>query len=97
MQSCRDVAYLISSDGFEHAGWPTRLLTRLHLRYCEACRQHAAELAMIGRIGRETWSADSVDQEAVQQLEGAIMDYATGAHGEGEENTSDDEDEPTHS
>ena len=40
---------------------------------------------MIGRIGRETWSADSVDQEAVQQLEGAIMDYATGAHGEGEE------------
>ena len=52
---------------------------------------------MIGRIGRETWSADSVDQEAVQQLEGAIMDYATGAHGEGEENTSDDEDEPTHS
>ena len=23
MQSCRDVAYLISSDGFEHAGWPT--------------------------------------------------------------------------
>ena len=85
MQNCRDVAYLISSDGLEHAGWSTRLLTRLHLLYCKHCRQYATELAKLGSICRDAARADSVDPNTVEQLEGAIMDYATGAHGEGEE------------
>ena len=69
MQSCRDVAYLISSDGLEHAGWPTRLLTRLHLRLCKHCRRYATELANIGRIGREAGRAESVDPKTVERLD----------------------------
>ena len=97
MQTCREVAYVIASDGLERAGWPTRLLTRLHLLYCDACRRYARELATIGRAGREAWSADSVDPKAVQRLEGSIMDYASGGHDEGEEEVSDDGGEPSHS
>ena len=81
MQNCREVAYLIASDGLEHAGWPARLLTRLHLLHCKHCRRYAREIAMIGRIGRETWSTDSVSTETVQQLGGSIMDYALSAKG----------------
>ena len=90
MQNCRNVAYLIASDGLEHAGWPTRPLTRLHLLYCEACRRYAAELAKIGCIAREAGSAGSVDPKTVQRLEGWIMDYASGGHDEGQEDVSDD-------
>ena len=90
MHNCRDVAYLISSDGLEHAGWPTRLLTRLHLRLCKHCRRYATELAKLGSICREAARADSVDPKTVERLEGAIMDYAMGAHEEGQEDTSED-------
>ena len=89
MQNCRDVAYLISSDGLEHAGWPTQLLTRLHLRLCKHCRRYATELANIGSICREAGRADSVDPKTVERLEGAIMD-AMGGHDEGQEDVSDD-------
>ena len=97
MQNCREVSYLIASDGLEHVGWPTRLQTRLHILYCKHCRQYAAQLAMIGRIGREALSADLVDPKTVQRLEGSIMDYALGGYDEGQEDTSGDEGEPTHS
>ncbi len=81
MQNCREVAYLIASDGLEHADWPTGLLTRLHLLYCRHCRRYAAEIAMIGGIGREAWSTDSVSTATVQRLEGSILDYALSAKG----------------
>ncbi len=76
MQNCREVAYLIASDSLEHADWPTRLLTLLHFLHCKHCRGYAREIAMIGRIGREVWSTDSVSTETVQRLEGSIMGYA---------------------
>ena len=97
MQRCREVAYLIASDGLEHAAWPTRLLTRLHIVYCKHCRRYATQLAMIGRIGREALSADPVDPKMVQRLEGSIMDYASDGHDEGQEDVSRDGGEPTHS
>ncbi|MFB3112914.1 MAG: hypothetical protein ACE10G_12850 [Gemmatimonadales bacterium] len=81
MQRCREVAYLIASDGLEHADWPTRLLTRLHVLHCKHCRRYAREIAMSGRIGREAWSTDSVSTETVQRLEGSITDYALSAKG----------------
>ncbi len=81
MQNCRDIAYLITSDDLEHADWPTRLLTRLHVLHCTECRRYATEIAMIGRIGRQAWSTDSVSTETVQRLEGSIMDYALCANG----------------
>ena len=96
MQNCREVAYLIASDGLEHAAWPTRLLTRLHLLYCKHCRRYATELAMIGRVGREALSADSVDPKTLQRLEESIMEYASGGHDEGQEDVSGDGTEPTH-
>ena len=89
MKKCRDLAYLISSDGLEDAGWLTRLLVRLHLGYCKACRRYNAELAKIGRVGREAGRADPVDPKTVERLEGMIMDYASGSYGEGEEKTSE--------
>ena len=88
MQDCREVAYLVASDGLEHTTWHTRLLTRLHLFYCKRCRRYAAEIATIGRVSREAWSADSVASNTVRRLEGAIMDHAD-RHGEGQEDTSD--------
>ena len=97
MQSCREVAYLVASDGLEHAAWHTRLLTRLHLLYCKRCRPYATELATIGRISREAWSTDSVDPKTLQRLEGSIMDFASGGHDEGQEDTSGEKGEPTHS
>ncbi len=97
MQNCRQVAYLVASDGLEHAGWATRLLTRLHLLLCKNCRRYATQIAMMGRIGRETWSADSVDSNTVQRLEGSIMDHASGKPDEGEEDTSGDGFGLTHS
>ncbi len=81
MQNCREVAYLIASDGLEHADWPTRLLTLLHFLHCKHCRRYARKIAMNGRIGREAWSTDSVSTETVQRLEGSIMDYALSAKG----------------
>ncbi len=81
MPNCREVAYLIASDGLEHADWPTRLLTRLHLLHCKHCRRYTTEIAMIGPIGREAWSTDSVSTDTVQQLVGSIMDYALSANG----------------
>ena len=53
MQNCREVSYLVASDGLEHAAWPTRLLTRLHLLMCRHCRRYATELTTIGRVSRE--------------------------------------------
>ena len=81
MQNCREVAYVIASDGLEHADWPTRLLTRLHVLHCKHCRRYAREIAINGRIGREAWNTDSVSTETVQRLEGSIMDYALSAKG----------------
>ena len=97
MQNCREVAYLIASDGLEHTAWPTRLQTRLHLLYCKHCRRYAKDLAMIGRIVREAWSTDSADPKTVQRLEGSIMDYASGRHYEGQEDVSGDGGEPLNS
>ena len=97
MQNCREVAYLIASDGLEHAAWPMRLQTHLHLFLCKHCRRYAKQLAMIGRVGREAWSADSVDPKTVQRLEGSIMDYASGRHDEGREDVSGDGGEPPNS
>jgi hypothetical protein len=91
MPNCRKVAYLISSDGLEQATWPTRLLTRLHLVRCENCRRYAAELAMMGLIGREALSTDSVDPKTVQRLEGLIMDYPTREHEDDKGDGSGDE------
>ncbi len=85
MQNCREVTYLIARDGLEHADWSMRLRTRLHLLYCKHCRRYATEFTMIGRIGREVFSADSVDPKTLQRLEGSIMDYALGGHEEGQE------------
>ncbi len=90
MQSCRDVAYLIASDGLEHAGWPTRLLTRLHLLYCRRCRRYAADLDTIGHVSRDMWKITSVDPQAVQRLEGAIMNQASGKSGDRPPETSAD-------
>ncbi len=95
MQNCREVSYLIASDGLEHVGWPTRLQTRLHLLYCKHCRRYARQLAMIGRIGREALSADSVDPKTVQRLEESIMDHALGGYDWGREDTSGDGSGPT--
>ncbi len=97
MQNCRDVAYLIASDGLEHAGWATRLMTRLHLLFCKHCRRYSREIAMVGRISREACSTDSVDPKTVQRLEGLIMDYASGGHDEALEDVSGDGGESTHS
>ena len=90
MQNCRDVSYLIASDGLEHAGWSTRLLTRLHLLYCKHCRRYAVQLAVMGRVGREAWSADSVDPKTLQRLEGSVMDLAAGGYDEGQEDVPGD-------
>ena len=97
MQNCREVAYLLTSDGVEYADWPTRLLTRLHLLYCKHCRRYATELAMIGRVGREALSADSVDPKMLQRLELSIMDYASGGPNESREDLSGDGGDPTRS
>ena len=83
MKNCRDVIYLIASDELAYASWPTRLMTRLHLRSCDPCRQYADELALIGRIGREVLSADSVSRETVHRLEGSIMDHVSRRHDQG--------------
>ncbi len=90
MQSCRDVAYLIASDGLERAGWLTRLLVRLHLLYCRRCRRYAADLDTIGRVSRDTWNIASVDPQTVQRLESAIMDQAFGKSGNRPPETSGD-------
>ncbi len=88
MQSCRDVAYLIASDGLEHAGWPTRLLVHLHLLYCRRCRRYAADLDTIGHVSRDTWKITSVDPQTVQRLEGVIIDQASGKSGDHPPDTS---------
>ena len=79
MQNCREVANRIASDGLEYAEWPMRLVTRLHLLHCKYCRRYAREIAMIGGIGREAWSTDSVSTATVQRLEGSILDCALSA------------------
>ncbi len=78
MQSCRDIAYLIASDGLERASWPTRLQVRLHLLYCKHCRRHAAELETIGHVSRDTWNVASVDTATMHRLEEGILDQAFG-------------------
>ncbi len=78
MQSCRNIAYLIASDGLEGVPWPRRLLVRLHLLYCKHCRRHAAELQTIGRISRDTWNVASVDTATMHRLEEGILDQAFG-------------------
>ena len=78
MPKCRDVARFIASDGLVRASWPTQILVRLHRLYCKNCRRYAAELATIGRVSRETLSVSFVDAEALQRLEGMIMDPSSG-------------------
>lgn len=95
MQSCRDIAYLIASDGLERAGWLTRLLVRLHLLYCRRCRRYAADLETIGRVSRETWDIASVDSQTVQRLERAITDQVLGKSGDRPPETSGDRAEPS--
>ena len=95
MQSCRDIAYLIASDGLERAGWLTRLLVRLHLLYCRRCRRYAADLDTIGQVSRDTWNIAAVDPQTVQRLEGVIMDQAFGKSGKRPPETSGDRAEPS--
>ncbi len=90
MQSCRDVAYLIASDGLERAGWLRRLLVRLHLLYCRRCRRYAADLDTIGHVSRDAWKNTSVDPQTVQRLEGVIMGQAPGKSGDRPPETSGD-------
>ncbi len=90
MQSCRDVAYLIASDGLEGAGRLRRLLVRLHLLYCRRCRRYAADVDTIGQVSRDTWTITSVDRQTVQRLEGVIMDQASGKSGDRPPETSGD-------
>ncbi len=97
MQNCREVAYLLASDGVEYADWPKRLLTRLHLLSCKHCRRYATELAMIGRVGREVLSVDAVDPKTLQRLELSIMDRASGGPNESREDLTGDGGEPTRS
>ena len=78
MQSCRDIAYLIGSDGLERASWLTRVQVRLHLLYCKHCRRHAAELETIGQASRDTWKVASVDEATMHRLEEGILDQAFG-------------------
>ncbi len=78
MQSCRNLAYLIASDGLECLHWTRRLLVQLHLLYCKHCRRHAGELQTIGRISRDTWGVASVDTATMQRLEEGILDQAFG-------------------
>jgi len=90
MQTCRDVAYLIASDGLERAGWLRRLLVRLHLLYCRRCRRYAADLDTIGQVSRDTWNIASVDPQTVQRLERVIMDQAFRKPGDRPPETSGD-------
>ncbi len=83
MQSCRNIAYHIASDGLEHARWPTRLQVRLHLLYCKHCRRHAAELETIGHVSRDTWNVASVDTATIRRLEKGILDQAFGGSDKG--------------
>ncbi len=76
MQSCRDIAYLIGSDGLERASRLARLQVRLHLLYCKHCRRHAAELETIGHVSRDTWNVASVDTATMHRLEEGILDQA---------------------
>ncbi len=78
MRGCRDVAYLIASDGLAGAGWARRLLVRLHLLYCRHCRRHMAELRTIGSVSRDTWDIASVDSATVRRLEKEVLDQALG-------------------
>ncbi len=95
MLSCRDVAYLIASDGLERAGWLRRFLVRLHLLYCRRCRRYAADLDTIGHVSRDTWKITSVDPQTVQRLESAIMDQAFGKSGDRPPEISGDRAEPS--
>lgn len=88
MPNCREVAYLINSDGLEDAPWPMRLMTQFHLFRCKNCRQYAAELEMMGAASRDTLSSGSVDPKTVQRLEGTIMDYLLGEHEEDQKDVS---------
>ena len=97
MQNCRDVAYLLASDGVEEVDWPRRLRTRLHLLYCKHCRRYANELAMIGRAGREALSADSLDPKMLRRLERSIMGYASDGDNESKKDVPGDGGEATHS
>ena len=90
MQSCRDVAYLIASEGLELANRFTRLMVRIHLLYCRHCRRHVAELEMMGQASRDTWNVAAVDRAAMRRLEGAIMDEAFGGPDEQHGDVSDD-------
>ena len=94
MQSCRDIAYLIASDGLEGVPWSRRLLIRLHLLYCKHCRRHAAELQTIGRISRDTWNVASVDTATMRRLEEGILDQAFGPSDERPADQSGDAAEP---
>ncbi len=90
MQSCRDVAYLIASDGLERTSRLTRLMVRLHLLYCKHCRRHVAELETIGQASRDTWDVAAVDTATMRRLEGSILDQAFGESDERQGDVSDD-------
>lgn len=85
MQNCREMSYLIASDGLERATWPTRLMARVHLLYCKHCRRYAAEVATVDRVGREALGAESASPETVHRLEQSIMDSVLNEYDERQE------------
>ena len=79
MPSCKEVARLIASEELIDAGWPKRVLVRLHLLMCRDCLRYAAQLRAISAATRERWGTRPEDKQILERLERSILERCLGA------------------
>lgn len=72
MKTCRDVAFLIASDGLKRQTRSVRWGVALHLWMCRHCSRLARQLQQIRQLSRHRF-----DDEAPADLEARIVQRLT--------------------
>ena len=70
--NCREMTRTLSSDELADAGWPRRLVVRLHLFMCKECRRYQEQMQAIGEAARKAFRGPG-DQEVLGRLQDGIL------------------------
>lgn len=66
MKTCRDVVFLVASDGLEQEPWWRRWTVALHLGFCTHCARLARQLRQIG--GRSHQACNNVPPDLERNI-----------------------------
>jgi len=73
MQRCDEVTRALAREELRDASWRRRVLVRIHLLMCRACRRYERELDVIGEAARQDAGEQELGAERVEALVRRVM------------------------